>query len=189
MKGLRLFEGLLLIAFSSALTSCGGRHQLAVSTVQAPTYQLGPGDKLKVTVFGEAALDGQYMLTPNGDLAFPLVGDVKATGMSAAELQKALTARLADGYMLDPRVAVEVLSYRPFYILGEVTRAGEYPYVANLSALQAVAAAGGYTYRANQRRIFILRAGASTEEVYDLKGAAPVWIMPGDTVRVGERYF
>ena len=96
---------------------------------------------------------------------------------------------LSNGYLNDPRVNVEVLNYRPFYILGEVTRAGEFPYATDMSVLQAVALAGGYTYRADQRRVFIRRAGSDQESTYDLASGRTVYIQPGDTIRVGERYF
>lgn len=163
---------------------------MAAPTSAAPApYTLGPGDKIRVTVFGEQGINGEYSVGPDGAVAMPLIGNVAARGKTVGELQAAITARLAAGYMLDPRVSIDVLNYRPFYILGEVNRPGQYPYSDALSVAQAVATAGGYTYRAATARVFIRRADKLAEEAYSLKGVSQVWVMPGDTVRVGERHF
>ncbi|MDG6745886.1 SLBB domain-containing protein, partial [Staphylococcus aureus] len=98
-----------------------------------------------------------------------------------------IEAKLADGYLREPRVSMDVLTYRPFYIMGEVTKPGEYPYSNGLTALNAVARAEGFTYRANKRKVFIKRFGETTEQQYKLDPSVVVY--PGDTVRIGERYF
>ena len=99
-----------------------------------------------------------------------------------------LRQRLAAGYVTDPRISVEMLSYRPYYILGEVAKPGEYPYSFNLKLVQAIAAAGGYTYRSNTRKVFLTRADDKKEHKVDLR-AQSITVLPGDTIRVGERYF
>ena len=109
---------------------------------QPPVYRLAAGDRLSVTVFGEDALSREYVVTSAGDISFPLLGDLPAAGRDPLELSRDLVARLSDGYLNDPRVNIEVLNYRPFYILGEVTRSGEYPYRPEMTALQAIALAG-----------------------------------------------
>ncbi|MDB5663346.1 MAG: polysaccharide export protein [Sphingomonas bacterium] len=152
-------------------------------------YTLGPGDKIRLTVFGEPSLNGEYTIGPDGLLAVPLIGGVAARGKTVAELQAAIAHGFAQGYILDPRVSVDMLSFRPFYILGEVNRPGQYPYADGLSVAQAVATAGGYTYRARTSRVFIRRANQPAEEVLSLKKGKQVWVYPGDTIRVGERYF
>lgn len=154
-----------------------------------PVYRLAAGDRLSVTVFGEEALSREYVVTSAGDISFPLLGDLPAAGRDPLELSRDLTARLSDGYLNDPRVNIEVLNYRPLYILGEVTRSGEYAYRPEMTALQAIALAGGYTYRADRRRLFILRAGESQELTYEVSSQEPVYVMPGDTIRIGERFF
>jgi len=151
------------------------------------SYQLGAGDKLRITVFGEAALTGEFAVGDRGTVSFPLVGEVPAAKRSVAEFKASLTAALKDGYLLDPRVAVEVLTYRPYYVLGEVGKPGEYPYTSGLTVLNAVAAASGFTYRANTKRVFIKHAGAAAEEKLPL--TATQMVAPGDTIRIGERYF
>ena len=117
----------------------------------------------------------------------PLIGQVRALGLSTVELENALAENLSDGYVLNPRVSVEVINYRPFYILGEVGRPGEYPYTSGLTVQNAVAAAGGFTYRANKRVVFIKSIDNEAEIPYDLTPSTVV--KPGDTIRIGERIF
>jgi polysaccharide export outer membrane protein len=186
---------ILLAALAVQAAMAGGPSgsaiaQGSIATADRPAaFTLGPGDKIRVTVFGEQAVNGEYTVGPDGAVAFPLIGAVAARGLTIAQLQAAITAKLAAGYILDPRVAIDVLNFRPFYILGEVNRPGQYPYAEGLSVAQAVATAGGYTYRARTSRVFIRRADNAVEEELSLKKGRQVWVMPGDTVRVGERYF
>lgn len=148
-------------------------------------YRLAPADRVRIAVFGEPALGGDFTLDGRGRIALPLVGEIAAQGLSAAQLQAAVAEALGQGYLNQPRVAAQILTYRPFYILGEVNRPGEYPYAAELTAMQAVATAQGFTYRANSRRLFVRRAGAAAEQPL----SPDARILPGDTVRVAERYF
>jgi len=151
-------------------------------------YHLGSGDKVRIIVFGEESLSGEFLVPGGaGTIAFPLVGDVQAAGLSVTELQAHIKAKLKDGYLKDPRVSIEVLNYRPFYILGEVMRPGQYSYTSGLTVLNAVATASGFTYRANTHKVFIKRPNTPGEVEYDLKTTTPV--EPGDTIRIGERFF
>jgi polysaccharide export outer membrane protein len=152
------------------------------------SYKLGPGDKLRITVFDEEKLTGNYEVTDDGSVAFPLIGNVPAANGSLATLQDIIRTRLGAGYVKDPRVSVEVATYRPYYILGEVNKPGQYPFVVGLRIDQAIAAAGGFTYRANMRKVFLRRASDSGEKTVDIR-ARSVIILPGDTLRVGFRYF
>ncbi|NVE93340.1 polysaccharide export protein [Altererythrobacter sp. JGD-16] len=179
----------LLGAMLLGLSACAsGTPPIADASMDAPSYRIGAGDRLKVTVFGEDALSNEYVVTSVGDIAFPLLGAIPVEGKTVEESAKLLTDRLASGYLNDPRVSMEVLNYRPFYILGEVTSSGEFAYRANLTATQAIALAGGYSYRADKNKVFIRRAGETEERTYILKPDQPVWILPGDTVRIGERF-
>lgn len=150
-------------------------------------YKLGVADKVRIIVFNEDTLSGEFTVSDSGVLSLPLIGDVKAIGRTPREVIKDIETKLADGYLRQPRVSMDVLTYRPFYILGEVSKPGEYPYSNGLSALNAVARAEGFTYRANKKKIFIKRFGETAEREYKLDSG--VTIYPGDTVRVGERYF
>lgn len=150
-------------------------------------YRLGAGDQLRITVFGEADLTGQFLINPQGDIAFPLVGDIEASGKTLIELTASITEALQQGFIRQPSVAVEVLNYRPFFILGEVRTPGTYPFSANLTVLNAVATAQGFTYRADRGRVYIKHANEDVERRYRLTTTTPV--QPGDTIRIGERFF
>lgn len=172
----------------------GGAGAAACSTIpstpedeaQVPEYHLGPGDQLRITVFNEADLTGNFLVGSQGTIAYPLVGEVQAAGMTVLEFTAALQSALRS-YIRQPNVSVEVANYRPFFILGEVQRPGTYPYSAGLTVLNAVATAGGFTYRANRGRVFIRHASESTERAHPLTIATPV--LPGDTIRITERLF
>jgi len=157
----------------------------AVRTV--PEYRLGPADKVRVNVFGEEALTGEFLVGGSGKISLPLLGEVQAAGLTISQFQEEIAIALRQGYINEPRVSAEVLNYRPFYILGEVNKPGEYPYTNNLTVLNAVATAEGFTYRADTRRVYIKRADAAGEQAFPLTTATQV--APGDTIRIGERFF
>lgn len=187
--GMRQLTALVLVASLVGGCSRGDGPIVAASDLAATPviYRLGLGDKLRVNVYGEPSLSGEYQVSGNGAVTMPLVGDVKAVGITARELEAALTARYAAGYLKAPRIAVEVYDFRPYSILGEVQRPGRYQTSEGLTVLGAVAAAGGYTYRANTKQVFLRRAGETAERQVSLDRDFP--IQPGDIVRVGERYF
>ena len=148
---------------------------------------LGPGDKLRITVFEEEDLSGEFGVAGNGDISFPLIGDVVAAGRTVQQVQNTIAARLRDGYVKDPRVSAEVLTFRPFFILGEIAKPGEYPYMDAMTVLNAIATAGGFTYRANHSVVFIKGIRDTTEHKVRLTGG--LILAPGDTVRIGARLF
>lgn len=150
-------------------------------------YVLGVADRLRVIVYGEPALSGDFVIDASGRVSLPLIGEIEAGGSSVRDFQRTVEAALSQGYLNDPRVSAEVLNFRPFYILGEVTRPGEYPYTNNLTVLNAVATAGGFTPLANQTRVYIKRAGQEVETELSLSGATPV--QPGDTIRISKGAF
>jgi len=171
------------------LAGCGGRSVVdgpSVSTGPA-VYRLAPDDKVRVNVYGEEGLTGTYVVGSNGQISYPLLGSVKAAGLSVPELQAVLTEQLRTGYVKDAKVSVDVTEYRPFYILGEVNRSGQYPYRVGLTVNAAVATAGGFSYRANRRVVVIQHLNQPAEVRYRLTPSLQV--LPGDTVRVVERFF
>jgi Periplasmic protein involved in polysaccharide export len=182
-----------MLCLSVALPGCAGStaQPLSMSDQAAGLagYRVGAGDKLRITVFNEPTLTGEYNVASNGAVAFPLIGVVQAGNRSIDDVTHEITGRLSGAYVNDPRVSVEVLNYRPFYILGEVNKPGEYPYASGMTVEQAIAKAGGFTYRANEKAAFLRRQTATGESSVLLRGAAPVAVLPGDTIRVGERYF
>lgn len=151
------------------------------------SFRLGTGDKLRITTYGDPDLSGEFVVGPDGSLAFPLIGNVPAGGRTVDEVQRQITAALAKGYVRNPRVSTEVLTYRPYFILGEVNKPGRYAYNAALTVYNAVATAEGFTYRANKRVVYIKHANKDGEEKIRLD--ANTLVQPGDTVRIVERYF
>lgn len=151
-------------------------------------YKLGAGDKVRVIVYGETDMSGEFLVpSDKGMISFPLIGDVQAGGLDVGQLQDEIEAKLRDGYLKDPRVSIEVLNYRPFYILGEVTKPGQYPYTTGLTVLNAVATANGFTYRADTKHVFVRHANDATDMELPLTSETPV--APGDTIRIKERFF
>jgi polysaccharide biosynthesis/export protein len=182
----RLFLRTLALGAGASLLAACETTPAEPSVLEASDYRLGPADQVRITVFNEAELTGQYVVGSQGTIAYPLVGSIRAGGLTVPEFTEALQAALAE-FVRSPSVSVEVVNYRPFFILGEVARPGTYPYSANLTVPNAVATAGGFTYRANRARVFIRHANESVERAYRLTVTTPV--MPGDTVRIGERIF
>jgi len=150
-------------------------------------YRLDAGDKLRIVVYGQEGLTNTYAVDAGGSITMPLIGSMRARGLTPAELAASITARLKKGYIREPYVAVEIEAYRPFFILGEVTAPGQYPYVPGMTAESAVAIAGGFTPRAERGEVKITRnypAGPLTTAV-----PLATTLKPGDTVLIGERWF
>ncbi len=169
---------------------------VAIPIQKAPTvlhsspidsYKIGPGDKIRVTVFAESELSAVYKVSGNGSIAMPLVGTVVVQGLDIEQAKAVIKSRLAEGFLVDPDVTVEVTEYRPFYIMGEIKTPGPYAYVDGMSVLEAVAISGGYTYRADKDDIEIVREGYSAKKPYEAKLSDKV--MPGDIITVKERFF
>jgi len=204
LGALVLSAGLLAACSSSPAPSVPAPPVAAASTgsaggVATPTdaaaaaetvagYALGPGDRVRLTVFRHEDLSGEFDVDGEGFLAMPLVGEIRAAGMNARQLESGIEALLKEGgYLVNPQVSIEVLNYRPFYIIGEVNTPGSYPYVNGMSVLTAVALAGGYTYRAREDRVSITRANDPQRREYRAAPDTPV--LPGDIIKVPERLF
>src|SRR5262245_52383149 len=189
MKRLIMILAVALLAPSLSFAQARLANAPAPASASAPSgYRLGAGDKVRVIVFGETDLTGEYDVAADGSMVFPLIGALTAMDLTPEQLSRAIATRLQRGnYLRDPNVVASVIAYRPFYILGEVENPGSYPYQPNLDVLSAVAVAGGFTYRANHRRVFIRHVGETDERPYHLNQAVP--IQPGDTIRVAERFF
>ena len=162
---------------------------VVADTTRPGSYVLGPGDRVRVIVFGEDRLSGEYTVTSNGEMSFPLIGNLRVTGLTVADVQVAIHDKLSAGYVKDPRVSAEVLSFRPYYVLGEVARPGQYPYVEGMTLEQAIATAGGFTYRAKRKELKLKPAQAMEAQKVKIKKEAGRSIRPGDTITVEERFF
>lgn len=163
---------------------------LAIARAEAAPqvqYTLGAGDAIKVTVFGHTDLSGEFQVDGGGMVALPLIGNVAARGLTVRQLETAIVRVLRPDYLKNPRVNVEVLNYRPFYIIGEVKKPGSYPYVSGMKVINAIALAGGYTYRARENRLYVTRATDQSRAKH--RANHQTTILPGDVIEVPERYF
>lgn len=180
----------MLAAF--ILSGCGSAsHVVGESTAALPqlaAYRLAPGDKLKVTVFNETDLTGEYQVSDRGSIAFPLIGEVRAAGLSAEQFRQSLGQSLQNGFVRNPRVTIEVVNYRPINVFGEVRNSGQYAYRPGISVKDAIAMAGGFTYRANPNVVYLTRASGAEPITVDLR-RDEASVLPGDNLRVPERYF
>jgi polysaccharide biosynthesis/export protein len=150
-------------------------------------YHLDAGDRLRVVVYGQEGLTNTYLISAGGTITMPLIGAVPARGRTPQGLAAEISARLRNGFIREPSVAVEIESYRPFFILGEVQAPGQYPYVPNMTAESAVAIAGGFSPRARKDSVTITHTDAAGSSRVIMPPGTP--ISPGDTVLVGERWF
>ena len=150
-------------------------------------YTLGAGDKLRVTVFGQDGISNTYIVDAGGNVSLPLIGSVPARGITTQQLSQRIAERLKQGYVREPHVTVEVESYRPFFILGEVTTPGQYPYVADMTVEKAIAIAGGFAPRAYKSTVELTRSAPGEQTKSDVPLNYP--LRPGDTVLVKERWF
>ena len=146
-----------------------------------------PGDRIKVTIYGEDNLNGVYDIDPSGNVSLPLAGTLRAAGRTKADLQREITAKYKSDYLQNPKVTVDVVNFRPFYVMGEVEHPGEYAYKSDLNVLSATTLAGGLTYRASRSTVLIRHPGEPIWTEYAL--APTVMIGPGDLIRIPERYF
>ena len=150
--------------------------------------KLGPNDRLRITVFGQPTLTGEYTLDGNGVLAFPLIGNVPANGVTTSQLQQAIAAKLKPDYMVNPNVSAEIVTRRPFYVIGEVQKPGNYTYVSDMTAVNAIAMAGGFTRRARKNDFYIRRLDKDGK-VVRIEANVGTVLQAGDTLEVRERVF
>ena len=163
------------------------RHRCLCRPQAKQAYTLDAGDKLRVIVFGQDGITNNYTVDASGKVNLPLIGATTARGLTNQQLAAAITARLKQGFVREPHVTVEIETYRPFFILGEVTTPGQYPYVANMTAETAVAIAGGFAPRASKKTVDLTRKAGSQQIHTEIPLDYPV--RPGDTIVVKERWF
>jgi polysaccharide export outer membrane protein len=174
-------------AYAAPAYAAPQNYGYASASPYQPSYTLDAGDKLRIVVFGQEGLTNSYLVDAGGNINMPLVGTLPARGVSTQQLASLITTRLKQGYVREPHVSVEVETYRPFFILGEVNTPGQYPYVANLTAEAAVAIAGGFSPRADKKKVELTRNTPGQQ----IHGQVPLNypLRPGDTVVVKERWF
>jgi protein involved in polysaccharide export with SLBB domain len=185
-----LFLALAMASCDSALNLgpiSPDEQRALIESAATTSPALQPGEKIRVIVFGEDRLTGEYEIDPAGFVSLPLAGTVKAAGLSKLELERELSKKFSGEYLRNPKVTVDVTSFRPFYILGEVSKPGEFSFKSGLNVMSAIAIAGGSTYRASRSTVLIQHIGESGFKEYPLSPTIPV--LPGDLIRVPERYF
>jgi len=182
---------LALLAALFLVVACAGdggdiASPTATNAQNEDDYRLGAEDKVKVTVFGEVDLSGEFVIDSSGVLSAPYIGQIPVKGMTLREFENAYAAKLRDAeIMRDPRVSAEVTSFRPIYVLGEVKKPGQYAYVSGMTVQKAVALAEGYTYRASESSVEITRGGRK----FSIDVTPQAKVLPGDEIRVPERFF
>src|SRR5713226_7821674 len=191
---MQIYAAPALFLLCLVLAGCGGtsarpvtdaeRQALEKAAAGSPVLQTG--EKIRVTVFGEPSLSGDYPIDPSGFVSLPLAGTIKAAGLSQQQLEQDLATKFSSGYLKNPKITVSIAEFRPFYIVGEVEKPGAYPYSGGLTVLSAIAIAGGTTYRANQSNVLIQHSGESNMREYDL--STPIPILPGDIIQIPRRY-
>jgi len=190
VKGVLVCGALLAVAL--LVSACGGgalsdaEQQSLAATAAAPA-KLQPGDKVNIVVFGESSLSGDYQLNQSGQISLPLAGTIEAQGLTQSELEQALAKKFRSEYLKHPRVTVTIATLQPYYVMGEVKNPGEFAYKSGLNVLTALAIAGGPTYRASRNTVQIQRRGESRTRDYPISATVPV--LPGDVIKVPERYF
>jgi polysaccharide biosynthesis/export protein len=185
VRSAALVVALLISGCTASSLSEAEQQSLAAAATAAPRLQAG--DKIRVNVFGEEKLSGDYEIDQSGQISLPLAGTVEAVGLTQAELEQALAKKFRSEYLRNPKVTVTVATLRPFYMMGEVEKPGEYQYRSGLNVLTALAIAGGPTYRASRNTVQIQRRGETSMRNYPISSSVP--ILPGDVIRVPERYF
>src|SRR6476620_4833528 len=170
-----------------AASSLTEAEQKSMASAATSAPQLQPGDKIRIIVFGEDKLSGEYEIDQSGQISLPLAGTIRAAGLTQAELELALAKKFRSEYLRNPKVTVTVSTLQPFYMMGEVGKPGEFPYKSGLNVLTAIAIAGGPTYRASRSTVQIQRRGETSMREYPISASVP--ILPGDVIRVPERYF
>jgi len=196
----RLIDHTRRLAFATAilgligLTACSSGIALpdeeapAVAANPTESYRLEPGNRVRVTVFGETNLSGDFVIDPFGNIAMPLAINVPAAGVTAPVLSSRIEEALVrSNFLRQPKVNVEVMTFRPFYVMGEVRAPGEFQYQSGMTVLSAIARAGGYDYRARQGEVVLVRTSGTTQRDYRANEMTP--ILPGDIIRVRERRF
>jgi len=192
------FLASLAVAMAFVVTACDPSAPATTTTIQQPSlgtqnlrlgeYRVAPGDRLRVVVLSDPELSGEYEVDSTGMISPRMAGRVIVLGMSMPEIEQLLADRYRSGnYLRNPRISVDLVARRPFYIVGEVTRPGSFPYVSGIHVVQAVAIAGGYTRRASKTRITIQRFNAQLGQEETVTEDSPVG--PGDIIRVPERWF
>jgi polysaccharide export outer membrane protein len=178
--------GLLLILGLGGVAACTP-VVLSPAPIASAPWPLGPGDRLRIIVFEQNQLGGEFVVDQDGAVSLPLIGRVRVAGLVTGQAEKLVADRLTGGGLKTPKVNIDVLHYRPVYVYGEVTRPGGYEFAGNPTVVDAVTLAGGFTYRAQTDGLTIMRYGDPERRRWAVSETTPIG--PGDTIFVPERWF
>ena len=187
----RWFDKLLMIALLAIYGSL--LAQEGIETLPPPasdsftTYELAPGDRIKIDIFNQVDLSGEFTLDENGRFSMPLIGTIDALDLNPLELEDLLVSKLKPDYLVNPRVFIQVMNSRLYYLIGEVNGTGAFPYKSGMTYLTAIANAGGYSYRAKQDVVYVIRS--DDPEQNEIKLSVDEKVQPGDIIRIAERLF
>jgi protein involved in polysaccharide export with SLBB domain len=177
----------IALAFLVVLLSAQSGLGYAQGSNGAATYHLSAGDRVLITVFGHEDLSGEFEINGTGVISMPLISDVAAAGLTANELEAAIVDALKPDYLRNPIVSAEVVTFRPIYIIGEVVNPGSYPYTNGMTVINAVAVAGGFSYRAKKSKLVIRRGDGN--QTIEIKVDLDTVVLPGDVIEIAERFF
>jgi protein involved in polysaccharide export with SLBB domain len=184
MQALGLLLGIWSVA---AVGQEAASEPLMQPGISSANYALSPGDKIRISVFNQPDLSGEFELDREGRFSMPLVGTIEATGLTPAELESHLVGRYKPDYLVNPRIFIQILNARVYYLVGEVRGTGAFPYVPGMTYLTAIANAGGFTYRAKKDVVYVVRGDDPRQE--EIRLSVEEEVRPGDIVRIGERLF
>ena len=189
IRGFLVFGALAvaLLVSACAVGTLSETEQQSLAAAASAPAKLQPGDKITIYVYGEEKLSGEYQIDRSGQISLPLAGTIEAQGLTQSELEQALINKFRSSYLKSPKVTVTIATLQPYYMMGEVEKPGEYGYKSGLNVLTALAIAGGPTYRASRSKVQIQRRGDTSMRDYPISATVP--ILPGDVIRVPERYF
>lgn len=181
------FTMIFIVLAGTAMAQSSPKEAMPQSGTSDSTYKLGIADKIQINVFNQPDLSGEYQLDGEGRIFMPLIGRVEAVGLTAAELEKVLVDMLKPDYLVNPRIFIQVGIYKPYYLVGEALGTGPFPYVSGMTYLQAIANAGGFTYRAKKDYVYVIRADDPSQT--EIKLDVDEKVQPGDIIRIAERLF
>jgi protein involved in polysaccharide export with SLBB domain len=185
---IRFLQYLLAVFLFAGAGNLAAQEEVALPTGTIDSsYKLGSGDKVRINIFNQDDLSGEYTLDGNGQFSMPLIGTVDANGLTSTELEALLISRYKPDYLVNPRIFIQVGNYRPYYLMGEVASKGSFPYKPGMTYLTAIANAGGFTYRAKRNNVWVIRS--DDPEQQEIKLSIEEKVQPGDIIRVDERLF
>ncbi|HUN46105.1 MAG TPA: polysaccharide biosynthesis/export family protein [Stellaceae bacterium] len=169
------------------LAACGGTGTEDPGVAVHGPVTLESGDRIRLTVWGQDQMTGEYLVEKDGNIAVPLAGRVQVANLTPPEAEKAVRDKLRNGLVVDPKVTVDVIQFRPIYVVGEVNHPGAYDFTSNITVINAVSLAGGFTYRAKEDAITVMRGTGPNQKKYNV--SQTTMLQPGDVVTVPQRYF